>query len=253
MITITSVTNPLVKDLVRLHDSKGRKHFGMFLAEGSRVCSALLSGGYTLVGIYCTEKMVDTALLIANEQQITIVSQPVMDKISSSSTASGICATFTLPDNPDPSLLTSGIVLANIQDPGNMGALIRSCVAFGKKSIVFIQGADPFSPKVIQASAGTLAHATIFRWSWQELLKYKKELLLLALVVKDGKDIASLSSDSDKSLIVIGNEAQGIPIEWQKACDELVTIPMPGNTESLNAAIAGSLALYVHWILKNRS
>lgn len=247
---ITSIHNPLVKELALLKTSKGRKKYGLFAAEGLRICSTLIASKSNLVHLYCTSTLLNEAISIAPQERIIIVSDPVMQKISSSKNPSGLYGTFSLPQKPDPSSLTSGIVLAEIQDPGNMGTLIRSSIAFGKKSVVIIQGVDPFCPKVVQASAGTIADAIIFRWSWQELVRYKKEFLLVALVAKGGKNIADSMINADKSLLVVGNEAHGINDTWQEQCDELISLSMPGNVESLNAAIAGSIALYYQCIIK---
>src|SRR5579885_2522756 len=124
-----------------------------------------------------------------------------------------------------------------------MGTLIRTCAAMGKKSVVIIDGTDVWSPKVIQATAGTLAYVTIFQWSWNELLKHKKDIPLCALVVHDGKSPTKKIMES--TLLVIGSEAHGIPDTWIKECEYKVTLSMPGNTESLNAAVAGSIAMYI--------
>ncbi len=179
------------------------------------------------------------------KQIITEVSDAIMKKMSAATTPSGILGVFPLPGQPNPQQISAGIVLAGIADPGNMGTLIRTCAAFGKRSIVIIAGCDPYSPKVMQSSAGTLARMTIFQWSWQELLNYKGSLELLCLVPEGGSTPSQITTA--ESLIVIGSEAHGIRSEWVATCDRKVTIPMPGGTESLNAAIAGAIGLYALW------
>ena len=166
-----------------------------------------------------------------------------MKKVSTTHTPSGILGVFTIPDEPAQDTLTPGLVLAKISDPGNMGTLIRTAAACNLKSVVLIEGCDPWSPKVLQAAVGTNATLQIFRWSWEELLQRKRELKLYGLVVRDGKP--PLTLEASQALLVIGNEARGIEKEWLKDCDELITLPMPGSTESLNAAVAGSIAAYL--------
>jgi TrmH family RNA methyltransferase len=161
--------------------------------------------------------------------------------MSSSKSPSGLLAVFSFLETPSPEKLSSGIVLANITNPGNMGTLIRSCAAFGYKSVVVVDGCDIYSPKVVQSTAGTLPLVNIFKWTWEQLLEYKKDLKLCALVVKDGKSYKDL--DLDNLLYVVGNEAHGIKPEWIETCDSTMTLPMSGSTESLNASVAGSLAL----------
>ena len=108
---------------------------------------------------------------------------------------------------------------------------------------MIIEGVDPYSPKVVQASTGTIGMISLFQWSWQELLKNKGNLSLIALAVSGGKSPSEVTADN--TLLVIGSEAHGIPKEWIEKCDDTLTLPMPGATESLNAAVAGSIALYV--------
>jgi TrmH family RNA methyltransferase len=98
---------------------------------------------------------------------------------------------------------------------------------------------------VIQASAGTIASVKLFQLSWQELVKtaHEKNLSLCALVVSGGKPPSAINFSN--SLLVIGNEAHGLSASMQHDCDQLMTIPMPGGTESLNAAVAGSIVLYL--------
>lgn len=242
---ITSTQNPTIKLLRSLHDKKGRATHKQFLAEGIRICSTLSQGNIKLAQLYVTESQYKQALTIADKDSITVVSNEVMNKISFSSTASGILGLFNIPQEPKPDLLTSGLVLASISDPGNMGTLIRTAAALAIQSIVIVKSVDLWNPKVVQASAGTLAKMNIFNWQWPELVAHaqKKNIKLAALTVIGGKDPQKLSDEN--RLVVVGSEAHGLPKEWIADCDEQLTIPMPGNVESLNAAVAGSIALYL--------
>ncbi len=228
------------KEICALHKPKGREEAQQFIAEGLRTVTTLITSGYMPYAVYVTEAY-DISSLPASVTP-TYVSQQTMDRITASTTASGILAVFPIPANPPATELTSGLVLAQIADPGNMGTLIRSCAAFGYSSVVVVEGCDPFSPKVVQATAGTLAQVKIFQWTWQELLKNKSDFNLCALQAHKGKKPESL--DLSSPLLVVGNEANGIPAEWVKTCDSLLSLPTSGEVESLNAAIAGSIALY---------
>jgi len=243
MKTITSTQNPEVKVLDKLKTPKGRDQEGKFLAEGIRVCGALIGAGASLIQVYCTEKMKDFAVGFTDEASITLVSQAVMDKISPSVTPSGLVCVFTIPESPSDDQLETGIVLASINDPGNMGTLIRTATAMGIKNVVIIEGTDPWAPKVIQATAGTILQTNIFQWSWDKLIKNKKSLNLCPLVVTGGKHPSKI--DFTNTLLVIGNEAHGIPEKWLDQCEQRMSIPMVGSVESLNAAVAGSIALYL--------
>ena len=242
MKSITSLQNDEIKEIVKLHDNRGRQKAQWFIAEGFRTINTLKTAKTELVQLYVTESMLAQAQKIASDNYITLVSDQVLKKISPSVSPSGLLAIFKIPQAASAHLLSHGIVLAQISDPGNMGTLIRTCAAMNVKTVVIVEGADSYSPKVIQASAGTIAHVHIFQWTWHELLEHKGKLKLYALVVQGGKKLET--ADSKHALLVVGNEAQGLPEQWVADCDNTLTIAMPGHTESLNAAVAGSIALY---------
>jgi TrmH family RNA methyltransferase len=240
MKNILSVHNEQIKNIVKLHTSKGRKEQEQFLAEGQRVLETFADANWQPALLFATDKMADAAYDIFDEEPI-IVSYQVMQKMSTVTTPSGILAVFSHPQNSVE--LTPGLVLSEISDPGNMGTLIRSAAAFNSKSIVIIDGCDPYSPKVIQSSAGTIAQVRIIRWSWEKLVENKKDLKLCALVISGGKNPERI--DKENLLLVVGNEAHGLVKSQIHDCDIKLTLPMSQNTESLNAAIAGSIALYL--------
>ncbi|MFS8506815.1 MAG: RNA methyltransferase [Candidatus Babeliales bacterium] len=235
---LSSVNNQLVKEVIKLKTVKGRQKATHFIVEGQRACSTFIQNGYTPVHLFATEKNLDYAEKLFNNT--LLVTEALFQKMSSAKTPSGILALFAIPNTVNNKKLSAGLVLADIADPGNMGTLIRSAAAFNYKTVVIVGGCNPYSPKVLQATAGTLPLVNLFLFSWPELLQYKKDLRLTALVVKDGKSPQELKGNR---LFVVGNEARGINPVYLKDCDDLVTLPMPGNTESLNAAVAGSLIL----------
>jgi RNA methyltransferase, TrmH family len=249
MKTITSVNNPEIKQIVKLHDSKERHLENKFIIDGVRAIKAALSAGLKLDRLFTIDEHLAEALSLTDETCITLVTPVVMKKMSSLVTATGLLAIFFIPSAPLATKLGPGLVLAQIQDPGNMGTLMRTAVACAVRSFVIIDSVDPWGPKVVQASAGTIAQLDIFLWSWDMLLQHKKDLLLYALVVDKAPSL--LAVKKQHSLLIVGNEARGIPKAWQETCDSRVTLPMPGNTESLNAAIAGSLALYITHVIKD--
>lgn len=242
MKTITSRQNPEIVAVAQLANAKQRAEQGLFLAEGLRVCSTLIKSPLALAQLYVTEAMLPHAQKMTRETKITVVNDSVIEKIAQTNNPSGMVGVFAIPAVPHFDRLTPGLVLAGISDPGNMGTLIRSCVAFGVQSVVVVEGVDPWSPKVVQSSAGTLGLVTLFTTTWQDLLHIKGDLELCALTVKNGQPPCDITSKN--MLLVVGNEAHGIPAEWIAQCDYQLTLPMVGKAESLNAAVAGSLALY---------
>jgi len=190
-----------------------------------------------------TQEQTLISLQQKNQNLTYTVKESVMKKISSAATPSGILAQFPIPLQLPLDQLSSGIVLAQVQDPGNAGTLIRTTAAMDKKTVVFIDSVDPWSPKVVQSTAGAIGLVNIFIISFETLVTHKKNTPLTALVAHNGK--LAHPSNLSHSLIIIGNEAHGIPQQWVEQCDNQVTLAMPGKSESLNAAVAGSIALYL--------
>jgi TrmH family RNA methyltransferase len=244
MQTITSRQHPRIKELAQLKLAKHRNAQQQFLAEGIRTISTICTRMQPLA-IFCNAALQEAALSIADRSIITIVTDEVMLKLSSSTTPPGIIGLFALPGQPTQPV-GSGLVLANVSNPGNMGTMIRTAAAMGIQSVVVVEGTDPWGPKVVQASAGTIALLNIYQWDWQTLIARKGSHPLIALVVTGGAAPETLALRS--GLIVVGNEAQGIPPAWLADCEQQCTIAMPGNTESLNAAIATSIVLYIAYV-----
>jgi RNA methyltransferase, TrmH family len=240
---INSPENPLVKKVVQLHSAKYREKYHEFIAEGFRTISTLITADKELITLFTVEDFLYDAQQIAPEKSIIVVTPAVMKKMSTAKTPSGLLAVFHIPRQASRATLTPGIVLAQISDPGNMGTLIRTAAAMNKKTIICVETVDPWNPKVVQASAGALGNVSIFEMSWQDLLRNKKNIPLCALVAIEGKSPENVNLKD--ALIVVGNEGAGIPDEWITQCDEKITLPMPGKFESLNAAVAGSIALYL--------
>lgn len=241
--TITSVANPLVKQVVSLHDKKGRAAHGQCIVEGKRAILTCLAGKMKPVLLFVTQRAQAAVSELSSVVEVIEVYDSVMRKISPSSTPSGLLAVFEIPQQPEFSELSAGLVLVQLQDPGNVGTLIRTSAALQRRSIVCVEGVDPWSPKVIQASAGTIGMMSVFEMSWEILLAQKKQLRLCALVVHGGRQPSDI--DIHNSLLIVGSEGHGLPEKSVAACEDLMTLPMPGGTESLNAAVAGSIALYL--------
>lgn len=242
MKEIISLTNPEIKKIVKLRDdAKERKISQLCIVEGLRAISAFMTSDYPLEMLYAEYTQQEYAAGLCPQNKITLVSSTIMEKISAAKSPSGLLAIFSTKRHNIP-VLQHGIVLANITDPGNMGTIIRTAVALNTPSIVIVEGCDPFSPKVIQSTAGIIAHAPLIQLSWQELIT-QTTVPLCALVPQGGKHPSQLHLK--ECFLVVGNEAHGLPKEWIADCSMSLTLPMPGKAESLNAAIAASIALYL--------
>jgi len=240
---INSLTNDHVKHVVQLHAAKYRSKLQEYIAEGFRTIATIIKANNTPITMFVVEDCLYDARQLVNEKLIMVVTPEVMAKMSTSKSPSGFLALFRIPAQPSFDTLGAGVVLAQVTDPGNLGTLIRTAAAMNKKTVVCVETVDPWNPKVVQATAGAISLVSIFCINWQELLLNKKNIPLCALVAADG--ISPREIDLSNALIIVGNESHGIPQEWADQCDEKITLPMPGNFESLNAAVAGSIALYL--------
>lgn len=247
MKSISSISNDMIKEIKKLQDPKKRKESGVCLVEGIRAFTSFLESRYKLKHVFITRKWIEIIDPLVDDDNLVMVSEEVMNQISQASTPSGIVGVFNIPDLRVPQEFPAGIVLAQIQDPGNMGTLIRTAVACNVPAIFVVESTDPWSHKSIQASAGTIAHATLYILSWKELVAKKGARKLSAFVVMGGDQ--PQQAQLTNNLLVIGNEANGLPAAWQADCEQKITLSMPGNAESLNAAVAGSIALYIAYVL----
>jgi len=240
MKIITSVHNEQIKHLINLVKKSYRLQHQQFAIEGIRAFSELTQV-YQPIAIYVTDEFYKNNQCILNLQITTIVSDPVMEKTSNATTPSGIYAIFQIPTSKHLPKSGPGIILVNVSDPGNMGTLIRTAAAMNIKEVIIVGGTDPYSPKVIQSTAGCLAAINLHQTTFENLMN--QNLQLCALVVKDGKlpDQVNLHN----TFLVVGNEAHGLTDQHINACQQKITIPMPGQAESLNAGVAGSIGLYL--------
>lgn len=242
---ITSRTNELVKEVVSLHKRKGRTEHKQFIAEGLRTCETLVKT-CVLVTCYVTDAISVQDTPFIPTHKIIDVTQAVMEKISTMESPSGILCVFEMPKQQPINDLNKSVVLHGIADPGNMGTLIRTAAALGMKQILCIDTVDTWSPKVVHASAGTIGNVQIIHADWDSVVRHKKDANLCALVITAGKSPTEF--DFNNTVFVIGNEAHGLPDTIIATCTTQCTLAMPGNTESLNAAIAGSIALYCAYL-----
>jgi TrmH family RNA methyltransferase len=242
MNAISSTSNVEVKHLVHLKDKGYRYKHHQFVAEGIRTCSTLVEAGVPLLRLYVTQAAYEAHDISKLAKRFVVISNEIAKHVSSTTTPSGILGVFSFEEH-NLQIHTPGLVLAQVQDPGNLGTLLRTACAFNIKHIYCIQTVDPYHPKVVQASAGALGQLFIYQAGWKDIVSAKKPTQnLCALVSKDGDLPNNLYGNNN--LLVVGNEAHGLPSSWENACEKKITIPMPGNTESLNASIAGALGMY---------
>ena len=240
------ITKLQVKYIQSLGQKKFRDQEGVFVAEGPKIINELLGAGIVaLQALYATHEWIQahTALL----QQLPVSAAEVKDheleRISFLQTPNAVAGIFKKPVH-DKAFSLEGclLMLDGIQDPGNMGTIIRIADWFGINTIMCSTDCvDAFAPKVVQGSMGSVVRVNTVYADLPELAKANKDLILYAATL-NGENINRMQP-LQKGVIVIGNESKGIRPELLASCTQRITIPRIGHAESLNAAVATGIIL----------
>ena len=236
------------KYIQSLQHKKFRDETNLFIAEGPKVVLDLLAGHkFVCKEIFAVKNWIAEQTKIVSslrETSVTEVEDFELKKISALAASHSVLAIFEK-RKPNFEIRCSGkitLALDAIQDPGNLGTIIRIADWFGIIDIVCATGtADMYNPKVVQSTMGSLGRVNIVYTGLPEWLKKNKPIKIFSASL-EGKDI-HLTGKLEEGIIVIGNEANGVSDEIIKLADEKITIPKIGEAESLNAAVATGIIL----------
>ena len=250
MQRIDSRTSDKVKALCRLRDSAAaRREEHAFFAEGLRLCRDL-SSTCTLRTLLVTEKALAAhPELAALPGEHLLVGDAVAEKLSDTKAPQGVFALFDLPGQAETVAPGSRcLVLENVQDPANVGALLRSAAAFGVGHVLLCGAcADPFSPKALRAGMGTVGRLRLHRTGVGEAAEALRAagIPLYAAALQNSRPLDQVWPPPGAGVaVLVGNEGNGLTDEALAAADAAVRIPMAGGVESLNAAVAGGVLLW---------
>jgi RNA methyltransferase, TrmH family len=224
---ISSRDNPKLKTVRKLVTRRQREKLELFAAEGEDLVAAALENGWEL----------DFALVdAARPPELDVRSEPVashlLGEVSTLGHAPRVIGVFRS-QRPERALPALGLELWQVGDPGNVGTLARACDAFGSYLALSPGCADPFGPKALRASTGSVFRVPLGDFSPEGAV---------ALVAHGAPPLAEL--DPSLSRFVLGSEREGLSEELVSACAATATIPLAGPAESLNVAMAGTIALY---------
>jgi RNA methyltransferase, TrmH family len=236
------------KYIQTLHHKKFRDENEVFIAEGPKVVLELLdSREFVCQQLFAVEEWLvnnQKTLQQYSGTEIFTVKDFELEKISLLTTPNNVLAVFKKKTQSKPVELKGRItlVLDTIQDPGNLGTIIRTADWFGIENIICSAAcADMYNPKVVQSTMGSLARVNIFYTDLEKWLNENKGIKKYAAALH-GKNINSLTAIKE-AIIIIGNEGKGISDAVMNAVDEKITIPKKGEAESLNAAVATGIIL----------
>lgn len=238
-----------IKHIRSLSQQKYRKEHQEFIAEGDKIVKEWLSSSNEIKYIIGTEDWMSqhlNLLALHTEAQVIAVSTAQLEQVSSLQTPNKALCVASLPkQNQEINLGKWSLVLENIQDPGNMGTIIRIADWFGIQQIICSEDCvDVYNPKVIQASMGGHLRVSIVETNLQQLLP-KVNIPILAATI-NGQNLSEQTS-IDAAFIMIGNESKGLSKDLLQFATQEITIPKFGGAESLNAAVATGI-ICAHFI-----
>ena len=245
---IASRQNPRVKELRAALGQSGKTPGGLIAIEGEHLIAEAIRSRLRFASIFLREGYMPR-LDLPEDAEHLLLPADVFASAAGTEQAQGIAALVRPPAFPADSLFRDIpliLVLAGLQDPGNVGTLLRSAEAFAATGALLLTGtASPWNPKALRASAGSAFRVPAISATEDEALALLEEhhILAMATVSRGGSPIEAAPLARPCALL-IGNEGAGLNEKLIAAAHHRVTIPMPGNVESLNAAIAGSLLLY---------
>lgn len=240
-MVITSLDNDKVKKYVRLKDKKYRDIENQFIVEGMHLVQEAYKKG--LIEEIILEQDVETSM----DSPKVYVTKEIIKKISTLEAPANILA---LCNKMVPSCDYGNklLLLDKIQDPGNLGTIIRSSKAFNVDTVVLgDETVDIYNPKVIRSTQGMMFHMNIINKNLRELILELKEknIPIYGTNVEHGEDIRTLNDkDKEKYALIMGNEGSGVAKDILDLCDQYIYIKMNHEVESLNVAIATSILLY---------
>lgn len=253
---IDSPQNQWVRLARALHARKGRQERGLFLAEGPRVVQEALGGAEVVWLALCEELADPLGLQVAQQAaeagvEVARLTERAFAALSDARHPQGIAALVKVPARELASLelpegRTCVLILVDVQDPGNVGTMIRTADAFGAHAALLAgQCADLYEPKVVRATAGSLFQLPVVRTMWAQAVDWAvAQGVDLVATAPDGTQELGVGALPERLAVVMGNEAHGLGADALAQVPVSLRIPMSGSAESLNAAVAAAIVLW---------
>lgn len=246
MEIISSVKNKLVINAKEVRDNFDGK---IFIDNPKTIEEAILLGlkiDYILIDVKKIEKLESSFPILKRVDSKYLVSSNIIESLSKTKTPQGLVAIVKfekkLPKNPT----NNFVVLENVQDPGNLGAIIRSASGTSFTDLYLINCVSPFNQKVVRSTMGNLFKVNLYQFAnTGEFLTFaKNNNLMLVCATMEGENLFQTKKFDSNFGIVVGNEGNGISKEMRNYCQKTISIPMKNGLESLNVAVACSIVIY---------
>ena len=237
---ITSTENKIYKQTKKLLNRSERNKTRLFIAEGQRIVEDAVQAKVAEY-IFITDSYGD----VNYDIPVYRVSDKMFSALSDTETSQGILAVCGMADSNLKDLSGDTLLVCDgVSDPGNLGTLIRTAECSGVCGIVLLKGTvDPYSPKVVRSTMGSIFRIPVYFANLEDVPVYLKDYSLVAMVLDGSKDLYDIEFP-EKTAVIVGNEAHGICRELADMSQIRALIPMCGNSESLNASVAGSVVMY---------
>lgn len=246
MDRIESVKNQKVKQWKKLHTKKERENTGTFIIEGLHLVEEALKNKEMIKTLIVSEDLNLPYDWDVDNVSMTLVTSDVMKAISDTETPQGVAAICEFQQTHSPQSWSKVLLVDSVQDPGNLGTIIRTADAAGIDGIILGEGTvDHYNSKVIRSSQGSLFHLPIVKGSLQEWVDvYKKnQVPIYGTSLQNGVSYKEVTS-ADRFCLIMGNEGSGVKKELLNQTTKNLFIPIYGGAESLNVAIATGILLY---------
>jgi len=256
-IKITSPANQNIRDAIRIRDRHAKFRHSAFLIEGPHLVEAALNARVQVKEVFATRAFIDKkehrGLLVSVSKFTEVifeVTDNVLLAITDTETPQGIVAIAGYEPQKLETLVTGTVpffvVLDGIQDPGNLGTIIRTADAAGADAVILLAGTcDAFIPKVIRATAGSIFNIPIVNATSDDFLDWlRSHNIKLAVTAADAQKTVFDAELKKPIALVFGNEAHGVREAVRKAADMVLSIPVLGKAESLNVATSAAVCLY---------
>ena len=252
---ISSSHNPKIQWVRDLQtQAHARQEAQAFVVEGVRLAEEALAAGWQAQLVLYSEEtgprgMAVIEKFIRQRAPVEQVTPQVLKAAADTETPQGLLAVLSMRALPMPEMPNFLLILDEMRDPGNLGTILRTAAAAGVQSVLIPPGsADHYAPKVVRAAMGAHFHLPVLRLDWEELLQslipHVEHGMCIYLADSSG-GVAYTRADFRRSLtLIVGGEARGAGNQAQALAQQKVQIPMPGGTESLNAAVAAGILLF---------
>ncbi len=241
MQEITSVLNNKIKNIIKLKQKKYREEQGLILIEGYKIFLEAEKTNQKIVEIFATKKEFEKNNLSKYQNLLTLISDNVSEKLSFNQTSQNFFAVIKQPEKLN--INGNFLILDNIQDPQNLGAIIRTSVACDCKKLYLINCVDEFNDKVVRASMGNVFKVDCEHIGVNDLSKVCNNIPIFCADMI-GENVFDLKQKPATFGLILGNEGNGVSAEVKSFATKTIKIPMQNDVESLNVAVSCGIILY---------